>query len=173
MPGCRGERDFGSRRGRKCFTQTRHQQNFNDSNQTTNQHTSLDILQVDRLLTQLASFSSFSHSSIQQDQNLPSSRSETLETLYSSLSPVEASFLTQIILKDLRPVLYPCKETHYTAALNQKSNSVVHLDVLDALKVWDPTLHALSRWRVVSSFEVALSDNRRDLASVGNPLQVR
>lgn len=142
--------------------------------QTSNQQTSLDILQVDRLLTQLASFSSFSNSSVQQDPNLPSSRNETLKILYSSLSPTEASFLTQIILKDLRPVLYPSKETHYTAALkNQKNNSIVHLDVVDALKAWDPTLNALSRWRVVSSFEVALLSDDRDLVTVGNPLQVR
>jgi hypothetical protein len=71
-------------------------------------------------------------------------------------------------------VLYPSKEIHYTAALkNQKSSSVVHLDVVDALKVWDPTLNALSRWRVVSSFEVALSVSDHGLVSVGNPLQVR
>ena len=81
--------------------------------------------------------------------------------------------MTQIILKDLRPVLYPSKETHYTAALkNQKSNSVVHLEVVDALKAWDPSLNAFSRWRVVSSFEIALSGDDCDLVFVGNPLQV-
>lgn len=134
----------------------------------------LDIFQIDRQLTQLASLSSFSHSSIQKNPNLPSSRAEILKALYSSLSPTEASFLTQIILKDLRPLLYPCKEAHYTAALkNQKSNSVTCLDVVDVLKVWDPTLNALSRWRVVSSFEVALSNDDDGLVFVGNPLQVR
>ena len=142
--------------------------------QTSKGSVSLDILQVDRLLTQLASFSPFSHSSVQRNPNLPSSRVEVLRTLYSSLSPTEASFLTQIILKDLRPVLYPAKETHYTAALkNQKSNSAVYLDVADALKVWDPTLNSLSRWRVVSSFEIALSNDNGGLVFVGNPLQVR
>ena len=146
---------------------------LSDLKQMSDQHAGLDILQVDRLLTQLASFSSSSHSKIQRDPNLPISRAETLKTLYSSLLPTEASFLTQIILKDLRPVLYPSNETHYTAALNKKSNSVVHLDVVDALKVWDPTLNALSRWRVVSSFEAALSNGDRDLVIVGNPLQVR
>ncbi|KAF9653358.1 DNA ligase/mRNA capping enzyme, partial [Thelephora ganbajun] len=138
-----------------------------------NQHAGLSISQIDRLLTQLASLSSFSHSSVQQNPNLPSSRVETLKTLYSTLSPTEASFLTQIILKDLRPVLYPSKETHYTAALKQqKSNSVVFLDVVDALKVWDPTLNALSRWRVVSSFQIALSNDDCGLMFIGNPLQI-
>lgn len=133
----------------------------------------LDIIQIDGLLTQLASFSSFSHSSVQKNPGLPNSRVEILKTLYSSLSPTEASFLTQIILKDLRPVLYPSKEMHYTAALkHQKSNSVVYLDVVDALKVWDPTLNVLSKWRVVSSFEVAMSGGNRGLTFVGNPLQV-
>jgi len=137
------------------------------------QSNGLDIVQIDRLLTQLASFSPFSHSSIQRNPNLPSSKVEILRILYSSLSPTEASFLTQIILKDLRPVLYPSKETHYTAALkHQKSNSVAYLDVVDALRVWDPTLNVLSRWRVVSSFQVALSNDDRGLMSVGYPLQV-
>jgi len=140
--------------------------------QANERDTGLDIPQIDRLLTQLASLSSFSHSSIQRDPDLPNSRLEILKLLYSSLSSTEASFLTQIILKDLRPVLYPSNQTHYTAALKQqKSNSVIYLDVVDALKVWDPTLNTLSRWRVVSSFEVALS-NDRDPMLVGNPLQV-
>jgi len=123
-------------------------------------------------LTQLASLSSFSHSSIQKNPNLPNSRVEILKALYSPLSPIEASFLTQVILKDLRPVLYPCKETHYTAALkHQKSDSVAYLDVVDALRVWDPTLNALSRWRVVSDFEVVLSNDDDGLVFIGNPLQ--
>jgi DNA ligase-4 len=110
--------------------------------QVTEGSVGLDILQVDRLLTQLASLSSFSHSTIQADPDLPSSRAEIIKALYSSLSPTGASFLTQIILKDLRPVLYPSKETHYTAALRrQKSNSVAPLNVVDALRVWDPTLN--------------------------------
>ena len=141
--------------------------------QAGNQHVGLGVLQVDELLTQLASLSPFSHSSIRRNQSLPSSRAEILKILYSSLSPTEALFLTQIILKDLRPVLYPSRETHYTAALkHQKSNSVVYPDVVGALKVWDPTLNALSRWRVVSSFEVALSSGNHDRMYVGNPLQV-
>lgn len=123
-------------------------------------------------MTQLASLSSFSHSSIQKNPDLPNSRVEILRALYSPLSPIEASFLTQVILKDLRPVLYPCKETHYTAALkHQKSDSVAYLDVVDALRVWDPTLNALSRWRVVSDFEVVLSNDDDGLVFIGNPLQ--
>lgn len=141
--------------------------------QVTEGSVGLGILQVDGLLTQLASLSSFSHPTIQTNPNLPSSRAEIIKALYSSLSPTEASFLTQIILKDLRPVLYPSKETHYTAALKgQKSNSVTPLGVVDALRAWDPTLDALSRWRVVSSFEIALSNNDGGLMSFGNPLQV-
>ena len=141
--------------------------------QASNQDVGLSILQVDKLLTQLASLSPFSHSSVLRNPDLPSSRIEILKILYSPLSPAEASFLTQIILKDLRPVLYPSKETHYTAALkHQKSNSVAYLNGVDALKVWDPTLNALSRWRVVSSFEVALSSSDPGIMCLGNPLQV-
>jgi len=167
------EQGLGSRDWCESFPKNRSRWKFSDLKQESNRHVGLGVLQVDRLLTQLASLSPFSHSSVQRDPNLPSSRIEILKILYSSLSPAEASFLTQIILKDLRPILYPSKETHYTAALkHQKSNSVAPLNVADALKAWDPTLHSLSRWRVVSSFEVALSSGDHGIMCVGNPLQV-
>jgi len=173
VPRDRSEQDLGDRRWRKCLPEGRSQWKLSDLKQASNQHVGFGILQVDRLLTQLASLSPFSHSSIKRNPNLPGSRIEILKTLYSPLSPTEASFLTQIILKDIRPVLYPSKESHYTAALkHQKSNSVAYLNVADALKVWDPTFNALSRWRVVSSFEAALSNGDRGTVYVGNPLQV-
>ena len=93
---------------------------------------SLNVLQVDKLLTQLASFFPFSHLSVQRNPNLPSSGIEVLKSLYSSSSPTEGSFSTQIILKDLRPALYPAEETHYTATLkNRKINSAAYLDVIN------------------------------------------
>ena len=43
---------------------------------------------------------------------------------------------------------------------------------IDALKTWNPSLNVLSRWRALSSFEIALSGDDRDLAFVRNPPQV-
>ena len=87
-------------------------------------------------------------------------------------SPTEASFLTQIILNDLRPALCPSKEAHYTAApKRQKSNSITYLNMADAMGVWGPILSVFSRWQVVPGFEVALS-NDHDLMYVRNPLRV-
>ena len=50
--------------------------------------------------------------------------------------------MTQIILKDLRPLLYPLPRSasHYTAALLQyKSNAVAMLTKEGAMHAWDPT----------------------------------
>ena len=82
--------------------------------------------------------------SLRQRTNLPTIWTEKLETLNSSLL-TEASFSTRIILEYLRPVLYASNRSHYTAALNKKNESVVHLNVVDALKIWDPTLKCALR----------------------------
>jgi DNA ligase 4 len=137
----------------------------------------LTIHEVNSLLDQLASLSRFSHDSIRAGaKRSPGpicSRSKILRRLFSSISPVEASFLTQIILKDLRPILYPVVETHYTAALQKwKSNAVVMLTVPDALKAWDPSCELLKKWKLVSCFEEALNYNEDYSICVFTPLQV-
>ncbi|KAF7370772.1 DNA ligase [Mycena sanguinolenta] len=108
----------------------------------------LSISEVDNLLEELAAHSGYSDVSV---RSIATRRSKTtiLRTLYRSLSALDASFLTQIILKDLRPLLYPLSEAHYTVALKSfNSVSVTELSKEDAMKAWDPTGQMLRNYRV-------------------------
>lgn len=54
------------------------------------------------------------------------------------MSPYEAALLTQIILKDLRPLLYPQLETNTTTALkNYNTKAVKTLMKENAMRAWD------------------------------------
>ncbi|KAJ7245174.1 hypothetical protein B0H12DRAFT_1211485 [Mycena haematopus] len=115
----------------------------------------LSIGEVDNLLEELASHSGYSNISVRSNATRRS-RTTILRALYRSLSPLDASFLTQIILKDLRPLLYPLPDTHYTAALKSyNSGSVTQLSKEDALKAWDPTRQMLYNYRVCSRLDDA------------------
>ncbi|KAF9005904.1 ATP-dependent DNA ligase [Cyathus striatus] len=80
---------------------------------------SVTIAQIDKLLDELASISKFSHTSIQESHSggVRRQRAEIISSLFRKLSPMDAGFLTQIILKDLRPILYSISELHYSTAL--------------------------------------------------------
>jgi DNA ligase-4 len=102
---------------------------------------------VDRLLDELASLSGYSNL---QNNFARSCRTRTaiLRDLYRSLDPVEAKFMTQIILKDLRPVLYPLAETHTTKALlHYKSNATYMLTKWDVMGAWHPSMCKIYRVR--------------------------
>ncbi|KAG6839641.1 hypothetical protein C0991_000589 [Blastosporella zonata] len=95
----------------------------------------LSISQVEDLLDELASTSGYTHYSIHKKY------------------PQDAGFLAQIILKDLRPIMYPLRETHYAASLlEQNTASVMMLSKEDAMNVWDPSKWMLSSYRVKSTF---------------------
>lgn len=114
------------------------------------------IRHVDALLTELAASCAYSASSIRSAAVNPRPRREVLSTLFCDASPDEAAFLTQIILKDLRPVLYPLKETHYSTSLLQyNSNAVVMLSKEEAMKIWDPSLKMLHAYRVSATLDAA------------------
>lgn len=137
----------------------------------------MSIHDVDSLLDQLASLSAFSHESVRKNikssSDPPRTKAGILRTLYSAMSALDASFLTQIILKDLRPLLYPSPATHYTAALKQfNSNSTTLLTVHDALRAWDSSLGLLNRWRTMSRFEEALLSDKETKVRIFAPLQV-
>lgn len=119
-------------------------------------HTSpLSIAEVDALLDELASTSVFSDVSLRNGR-ARRSRYSILCDLYSSMPPLDASFLTQIILKDLRPLLFPLIETHYTAALTKyNTTSIVSLSKEDAMKIWDPTGLMLKIYKVRASLHEA------------------
>lgn len=62
---------------------------------------------------------------------------------------MDASVLTQIILKDLRPLLYPLSEWHYSTALTKlNSASVKMLTKEHAMNAWDPSKAMLRFYRV-------------------------
>lgn len=142
----------------------------------------LSISQVDALLNELASSSGFSHRSIRNayPKHVRRERLPLLRALFRPLSPVDASFLTQIILKDLRPVLYPLHVHHYsTALLNFNATSVHMLTKEDAMKIWDPTCWMLNAFRVKATIDEAatsfeLSPHQRDanIPRIGIPVQV-
>lgn len=115
----------------------------------------MSITEVDTLLDELASTSVFSDASLRNGR-ARRSRYSILCNLYSSMSPLDASFLTQIILKDLRPLLFPLIEAHYTTALTRyNTTSVVSLSKEDAMKVWDPSGLMLKIYKVRASLHEA------------------
>ncbi|KZT07561.1 uncharacterized protein LAESUDRAFT_115651 [Laetiporus sulphureus 93-53] len=118
----------------------------------------LSIAKVDALLSELAATCAFSspsvrrpHSSVADSSALPRPKSNVLRALYTALSPVEAGVVTQIILKDLRPMLYPIPpdQTHYTASLlSYNSNALTQLTKFDAMREWDLSKRMLATYRV-------------------------
>ncbi|KAH8093745.1 hypothetical protein BXZ70DRAFT_949037 [Cristinia sonorae] len=117
---------------------------------------SVTVHEIDRLLTELAATCAYSSAYIRSAVAEPRSKREVLIILFCSLSSDEAAFLVQIILKDLRPVLYPLQETHFTASLLQyNSNAVMMITVQEAMKIWDPSLKMIRAYRVRATLEAA------------------
>ncbi|KAH9935976.1 uncharacterized protein BXZ73DRAFT_89463 [Epithele typhae] len=120
------------------------------------------IEHVDTLLTELAAKNAFSASSVHvtfASAGTPRRKREAiLKTLYASLDPQEAAVVTQIILKDLRPLLYPIPSTatHYTPALLQyNSNAVSMLTREQAMRAWDPSRRLRQIYKVRSDMDEA------------------
>lgn len=71
-----------------------------------------------------------------------------LEEMFSTLSPNESSYLCQIVLRDLGPLLYPLPAVQLqTALLDFNSKSRTKLDIQDALRTWHWALPAIRRVR--------------------------
>ena len=104
----------------------------------------LTLSDVDGLLNQLAAHSP--HSQHSQTVADPEPQTRTLETLYlhSCLSPYALSVLTQLILRDLRPLLSPLpglRVPHPTALLRiNTTHAPAQLGLIEALRVYDPSL---------------------------------
>ncbi|KAJ7043390.1 hypothetical protein C8F04DRAFT_718106 [Mycena alexandri] len=140
----------------------------------------LSIAEVDSLLEELASHSGFSDQSVRASWIHATRRSKSaiVRALYRSMSPLDASFLTQIILKDLRPLLYPLAETHYTVALKSfNSVAVVQLSKEDAMKAWDPSRQMLNIYRVraglddaAAAFDAGITGTVMPL--IGTPVEI-
>lgn len=109
------------------------------------------IEEVDELLNELASKSAYSHKSIrsQYHKDRTRTRAAIFRSLFRSLCPHDASVLTQIILKDLRPLLYPLTEFHYTATLIHFNTASVRMLTLEhAMLAWDPSGYFLRFYRM-------------------------
>ncbi|TCD68425.1 hypothetical protein EIP91_010826 [Steccherinum ochraceum] len=116
----------------------------------------LTLHEIDVLLTELAANCPFSSPAIRSAVPNCRPRRVVLGNLFRSLSSDEAAFLTQIILKDLRPVLYPLQETHYSASLLQyNTNSIKMITKEEAMKIWDPSYKMLRAFRTQATFDAA------------------
>ncbi|KAF9447719.1 hypothetical protein P691DRAFT_730976 [Macrolepiota fuliginosa MF-IS2] len=117
----------------------------------------LTIIEIDELLDELAATSQYTHISIRNKYPHDfgcRSKLEILKALFRQLPPTEATFMTQMILKDLRPVLYPFPEVNCSVALlDFNSNAVRMLTKEHALGAWDPTGYALKLHRVKASLD--------------------
>ncbi|KAK0488845.1 hypothetical protein IW261DRAFT_376205 [Armillaria novae-zelandiae] len=115
----------------------------------------LTINEADKFLDELAAISAYSDSSV-RSKYPRRTRSHIIREVYSTLSAVDASFFTQIILKDLRPLLYSSHSRHYTDALKNHNSTSIHvLTKEDAMKVWDPTKSMLRSHSYVATLEDA------------------
>ncbi|KAH9933457.1 uncharacterized protein B0H18DRAFT_928466 [Fomitopsis serialis] len=151
----------------------------------------LSVAEVDALLSTLACKSAFSADSVRQNADISTplkdkSRTEIVRSLYSRLSAPEACVVTQIILKDIRPLLYPLPEdeTHYTTLLIQyKSNALEQLSKFDAMRAWDSSGRMLSAYRVRACLDEAASAYEKAICAgkagdvllapqVGIPIQI-
>ncbi|KAK0446631.1 hypothetical protein EV421DRAFT_1901481 [Armillaria borealis] len=118
----------------------------------------LTIDEADKFLDELAAISAYSDSSVRSKypSKMRRRRNHIIREAYSTLSAVDASFFTQIILKDLRPLLYSSNSRHYTDALkNYNSTSIHALTKEDAMKIWDPTRSMLQSYSYAATLEDA------------------
>ena len=105
------------------------------------------IQRIDALLDELATLSGYSNVGFFQPRP-HRTRISILRDLYLDLNPLEAKFITQIILKDLRPVLYPLTETHTTRALlHYKSNALHVLSKWEVMRAWHSCMPRIYRAR--------------------------
>lgn len=146
-------------------------------NQDQNSETSLSMTDVDTLLNELAATSAFSSSSVRQTSN-KRSRQAILHDLFQTLPAFDAAVLTQIILKDIRPVIYPIKTTSSVQSLKNFNSNAVHLLTLsEAFRIWDASGTLGKCYRMQATLEDAInlfSAGASDIRpQVGVPIEVR
>ncbi|KIY50333.1 DNA ligase/mRNA capping enzyme, partial [Fistulina hepatica ATCC 64428] len=113
------------------------------------ERSTIGLDEISMCLDELAARSKFSDASLHMRHPFPRATDDILRQIYSTLSPEDAGFLTQIILQDLRPMLYPVREDHYTSALlAMNANAIQGLTKYQAMKAWDPSGRLLELSRV-------------------------
>ncbi|OJA10686.1 hypothetical protein AZE42_01062 [Rhizopogon vesiculosus] len=118
----------------------------------------LSLQQINLLLDELASTSAFSDKSVHAAHSLSPTRSKSaiLRSLYESLPALDAAYLTQIILKDLRPILYaPPVASTSRVLLEYNSNSKSMLTKEQFMMTWDPSGSMLKMYRVRANMNEA------------------
>lgn len=111
---------------------------------------------MDELLDELAATSPFSHESIRKKYPPHAHRPklDILKTLFRQLPPLETAFLTHIILKDLRPILYPFPDVNSSVALlNFNTKAVKMLTKQDVMIAWDPSGYMLRLHRLEADLD--------------------
>jgi len=106
----------------------------------------LTLTEVDELLDELAAPSPFSQMSLPPSPARP--QQVIIQALYrdARLSPYALAVLTQIILRDLRPLLAPLPASHPTTMLRCKITSAPEqLSVMSAMHAWDPAMARMYR----------------------------
>ncbi|KAF9221357.1 DNA ligase/mRNA capping enzyme [Gyrodon lividus] len=119
---------------------------------------SANLEEIDSLLDELASTSLFSDKSFHDAHPSSTRRSKAsiLRSLYGALPATDAAYLTQIILKDLRPLLYapPATPTSHVL-LDYNTNSKQVLTREQFMKVWDPSGSMMMMYRVRARLDEA------------------
>ncbi|KIM61319.1 hypothetical protein SCLCIDRAFT_16155 [Scleroderma citrinum Foug A] len=97
------------------------------------------LQEIDTLLDELAATSKFSDKSFRDAYPTPRSKALILRSLYASIPATDAAYLTQIILKDLRPLLYapPATSTSHVL-LDYNTTSKQVLSIEEFMVLWDP-----------------------------------
>lgn len=141
---------------------------------------SLPIETVSALLDELASHCPFSHSSIRATSSSALGKSSgrgirtqsaILSDLFSPLSPQEAKYLTQIVLRDLHPLFYPQPTGNTERALREYNNSsYVELELRDALGAWHWVLPIVWRYKNDLDLVYAVLDEEK-IESGERPLE--
>jgi DNA ligase-4 len=137
--GCFGSFDEAPRRRDRCLD-------------TSASHT---LERLDTLLDELASQCDFSCDEVRAlrtrlagSKGRPRAQSDVLHDLFEPLSAIEAGYLSQIILRDLSPLLYPLPSATVESALNRyNANAYQTFELVEALSEWNWILPAVYRYR--------------------------
>lgn len=119
---------------------------------TTASHT---LERIDVLLDELASHCDFSCNEVRALRTRstgsdcrPRAQSDILHDLFEPLSAIEAGYLSQIILRDLSPLLYPLPSASVESALHRyNANAYQTFELVEALREWNWILPVVYRYR--------------------------
>ena len=144
----------------------------------------LTLNRADELLTELARHCIFSD--VPKTQMAWRPQKAIIHDLYCHLSPIEAGFMTQIILKDLKPMLYPLSVLNTPQALKKYNTNSVHmLTIYEVMQEWDPEMNRLYRnrarldeaaqviWQMRSGQPSPQDQIKSFTPKLGTPIQVR